>query len=517
MWLLSWVDLQWGDALECEFGGHPDEAAHYVTGLMVYDYLNTDLGGHPLRFAEAYYETYPKVALGHFPPGFYAVQALWFTLASASMESVLALQSLTAALIASLLVWTGRRLGIAWLPLLVMGGVFCLLPLVHRYVAMVMSDLLLSLGCLLASICFGWYLQTQRWVASVCFGLVAAATIMVKGSGLMLALVPPVAIALSGKWALLKRWSLWLGAVPVLLICFPWMLVTYKITQEGMVQAWSVGYMAAAVPYFAKELNHTLGPVLLILLGVGLVGVLRQFWVSGPLDGMRAVLLALPVGLAVTYLFIPVGFEQRYWLPAVAPFLVLAALGWEMIAGGLQRKGVPAGGLVAVGVVATGLAVLPIAARPTKVFGGFDSLIQLIHQSNRTAADKTLVVSDARGEGAVIAGLAMGDARPGGAVLRGSKVLSTSDWMGRGYQLAHETDDALAQYLVNEGIEWIVVDESVSADRRTTHHDQMTRWMEQPGVFERVQSATIRRKYGVEGGEAHLYQRRAPASEDAAE
>jgi hypothetical protein len=31
-----------------ELGGHPDEAAHYVTGRRVADYVTTDLGVAPL-------------------------------------------------------------------------------------------------------------------------------------------------------------------------------------------------------------------------------------------------------------------------------------------------------------------------------------------------------------------------------------------------------------------------------------------------------------------------------------
>ena len=47
-----------------EFGGHPDEAGHYVTGLMVRDYVATGFPGSPMKFAGEYYRHYPKVALG---------------------------------------------------------------------------------------------------------------------------------------------------------------------------------------------------------------------------------------------------------------------------------------------------------------------------------------------------------------------------------------------------------------------------------------------------------------------
>ena len=59
--------LQTG-AYKSEFGGHPDEAAHYVTGLMIRDYLTGGIPEHPMKFARNYYDHYPKVALGNWPP-----------------------------------------------------------------------------------------------------------------------------------------------------------------------------------------------------------------------------------------------------------------------------------------------------------------------------------------------------------------------------------------------------------------------------------------------------------------
>ena len=82
--------LQWTEgAYQAEFGGHPDEAAHYVTGLMIHDYVAAGLPGNPMTFALEYYDHYPKVALGNWPPLFYVLQAGWtllFTPDRASMR-----------------------------------------------------------------------------------------------------------------------------------------------------------------------------------------------------------------------------------------------------------------------------------------------------------------------------------------------------------------------------------------------------------------------------------------------
>ena len=72
------VLLQWASGTyHSDFGGYPDEPGHYVTGLMVRDYIAAGFPDSPSRFAENYYLHYPKVAIGHWPPVFYSIQAAW--------------------------------------------------------------------------------------------------------------------------------------------------------------------------------------------------------------------------------------------------------------------------------------------------------------------------------------------------------------------------------------------------------------------------------------------------------
>src|SRR5215472_4676504 len=43
-----------------EVGGAPDEGGHFITGLMVHDYLVASDHRAPMRFAETYYLHYPR-------------------------------------------------------------------------------------------------------------------------------------------------------------------------------------------------------------------------------------------------------------------------------------------------------------------------------------------------------------------------------------------------------------------------------------------------------------------------
>src|SRR3954447_174668 len=43
------------------FGAQPDEAGHYVTGVMIRDYLASGFRVRPLAFAQDFYIHYPRV------------------------------------------------------------------------------------------------------------------------------------------------------------------------------------------------------------------------------------------------------------------------------------------------------------------------------------------------------------------------------------------------------------------------------------------------------------------------
>src|SRR5262249_12815975 len=60
-------------AYGAERGNYSDESAHYLNGLLVRDYLTSALGQNPLRYAEAYYLNYPKIAPLMWPPFFHVV------------------------------------------------------------------------------------------------------------------------------------------------------------------------------------------------------------------------------------------------------------------------------------------------------------------------------------------------------------------------------------------------------------------------------------------------------------
>src|SRR5579875_2135828 len=64
-------------AYHMPFSSDADEPSHVISGLLVRDYIARGFPGTPLHFAENYYFHYPKVAIGHWPPLFYAAEGTW--------------------------------------------------------------------------------------------------------------------------------------------------------------------------------------------------------------------------------------------------------------------------------------------------------------------------------------------------------------------------------------------------------------------------------------------------------
>src|ERR1700676_2529150 len=102
-------------AFRSELSGESDAPAHYITALMIRDYIAQGIPAKPLVFAKNYYLHYPKVAFGHWPPLFHVSEAAWMLVFGVSRTSVLCLVlAITALLGATLYSVVARAFG-SWL------------------------------------------------------------------------------------------------------------------------------------------------------------------------------------------------------------------------------------------------------------------------------------------------------------------------------------------------------------------------------------------------------------------
>ena len=468
-------------AWRSDFGGHADEAAHVVTSLMVRDYLG---GGflecwHPMRYAEAYYERFPKVALGHYPPGFYLVASAGL-LPFRSGATFLVLMNLLCAG-TGILVWSlGRRLLNHDGQAAVVAFLYVILPQSRTYTAIVMADLLLVLLGLLAARFFLCFLRSGSIRDAFLFGLAAAGAILTKGSGIGLALLPLIALLLSGKGKWLISPRLWVAPVPVMLFAFPWMFLTAGITGEGMQESGLLEWARGALPYYGKAVISESGWVSVIaLVAAGGFGTFRWIRRKQGVTEVEAVLWALLGCGIVIPLAVPAGLDHRYLMPVMPSILLLGASQIRHFSG----KGESALGTVLICLFC--LFVFGETWRPVKKLytGASGSIERILEDSEGKKAGevspKVLVVSSVAGEGAVIAAGAL--LAPDSLTLaRGSKELSLSDWMGRGYLVGFETPEELAGILGARGIDYLVTD----PPPETTpfeHWRMLGRWLDGEG------------------------------------
>ncbi len=495
-----------GGAHRSEFGGHPDEAAHYVTGLFVRDatvmagrYVAGDRPGSPMQagkeFADRYYAHYPKIGLGVWPPFFYLVQTAWTLPFSSSRASLLLLLCALAAGVAWQ-VFRGLRTEFGIWPAGFGAALLISLPLFRESYGMIMAETLSALLMFSAMLAWGAFLDRERRGDALRFGLFAALAILTKGTGLALALAAPLALLFTRKFYLLKRPALWAAALLVLILAGPWTWATRNLGRGGWVEpGLSWHFTREALPYYVTKFGLALGMLPLLLFGVG---VLVRVRAGATEQGRWAAAGALIVAVLVFQSLAPVGFEARHLVPTLPAAVMFAVAGFMALS--KSRASTPVAAFL--GVVVLASAVWPIE---TKGYSGFGTLAQAVI-SETAPADVILVSSDARGEGMFISEVAMRESRPGHVIQRASKTLASSAWSGSGYAPRFGDEEELLTFLTGGRIQYLLLDDAVPEDKRREHQEQLRRVVAQnQDRFWLVASSEIMRAGERQFAPAKLY------------
>ena len=473
-----WQKMEGAD--RSEFGGHPDEAAHYVTGLFVHDavvegwkYLGGGMKGSPVavgkEFANNYYAHYPKIGLGVWPPFFYVVQTAWTLPFSVSRASMLLLLCGLAAVVAGQLFSVLRREFGFWAG--IFGGVMWLsLPLVRAGYGMVMAETLCTILIFGAMMAWGDFLDSGKRGDAVRFGIFAGLAIMTKGTGMALALAAPLALVGSRRWGLLLRFELWLGVILVAILAGPWTWATCHLGRGGWVEpSLSWRFTSEAIPYYLGKFGRSLG---WLPLGLFLIGVWVKVGVGVRGQGRWVASGALILSVMIFQSLAPVGLEARHLISVIPSALMFVVAGMVAVVGVLEseRGRRPIFG-VGLGLLVVGSICPPFVQ---KGFGGFAPLAEWVVKEGKEGS-VTMVSSESRGEGMFIAEVAMREKRPRSVIERASKILAKSEWNGTGYARQFANDEALLEFLMSGKIRYLVVDEDVPEAKRREHHDQLPR------------------------------------------
>ena len=480
-----------GGAYHSEFGGHPDEAAHYITGLMVRDYIAARAPGSPIAYGEQYYAHYPKVALGVWPPAFYIAQSAWTLPFGPSRTSILLLMATLAAGVA-LLIHLSLREEYGPLAAGAAALAFLCLPLVREYYSMVMAETLCAAAMFAAALLWGRYLDRERPRDALLFALCAALAILTKGTALALALMAPLALAFTRKWHLLRRPALWGAAALTALLAGPW---TWHFRDAGRLKGgWEQpsptwAWTRDALPYYGTKLFLGLTAVLTLLALIGLLVKLRH---PGPQRGRWAAAAALLLAVFTFQSIIPCGKEARHLISALPAGIMFALAGAAIFWRGIRtaESAIPPGAarfqfrnltwitlpLIALAFIGSTFAV-PLA----KGFTGFRPVAQTILGGVHPRPPRLLISSDARGEGMFISELAMHEPRPGSTIERASKILATGSWSGDRHQETYTDPDTLHRRLLAGHFDYIILDDAIPEPKRRPYHSLLRRTLQEHG------------------------------------
>jgi hypothetical protein len=176
--------------------------------------------------------------------------------------------------------------------------------------------------------------------------------------------------------------------------------------------------------------------------------------------------------------------DPRYITLIFAPLYGLAGLGVMTACGGIRSNVRRWATQLAIFGVLTALHFIERPTLSAQVPLGYGAVA--VHLgAERLAGSRVLVVSDELGEGAGVVEIAVMDLTPRPAVIRGSKLLASDDWMGRNFRLRYDSADSILAELEAMHVDYVILDSSPQAQRLdywplmhtlvTTHSDRVQR------------------------------------------
>ena len=463
-------------AYQAEAGRYSDDAAHFMNGMLVRDYLTTGLGQNPITFAENYYLSYPKIAPLMWPPLFHGVLGLLLLLGGAPYETAL----LLVAAVTAWLVWRIHRIveQIAGaLPAFLAAGLTLSTNVVAGLSGGVMLDLAIAACALEAVYWLSRYVQSESKRHAALFGVFAAAACLTKGNGLAVLLTPAFLMVLTGRYDLLRKRGLYLAGAIVLLAATP--LVALNVRYEASIDSFgplTAPLLLDRVSFYSLHLWRQLGPVLLALGTTGVVLAALARYRSRPRssdyeDSLGPILVvalaSLVISVLLFHLLVPLRIigVNRYLAPVIAPFLGIACLTmWTVVAAikssTIRKIGFP----LAIGIVVAGSWATRLPVRAAESMG-YREMIGFLHDRGELANARLLVISDEFGEGAFVTEAARLGLRPAPMMIRGSKFLATDDWVGNHFKLRYGSSSELLSDLEAVQMSYVLIDGATSSVR----------------------------------------------------
>lgn len=435
---------------QAAFGGFPDEAAHFIGGVLAHDYMHDALGQDPKRYAIEYYVHIPYFAIGPWPPFYYLLEGAWVSVAGARRESALGLVAVMATLLLLLFYFIlRRRFGEipAWSGCLLLLSV----PAVQWSACLVMIDIATSLFALVSLCFFVRFLDERRWQDSLLFGIFGGIAILTKNSAYYITMAPPLMILLGRRWDCLKSRALWLAPLAVAVIYAPWLLVSRQVFLLGLVGLQAPGIVGTTWNYLLVLWPQT--SFLMLPAAIGALAILRRARTAQGMDlCMLSLLPAVPLSIYIARMSV----QERLLIPAYASVVYLACEGFLAVLdwSGLGRRRAFSAAMVLTAALFCAFNLLRFPHPPVNDIHPGVAFIQ-----GRDGDQPGAVLVPSAREGPWIAEFVQTEtARPRRIFVRPTKILSEEDWNGADSRPFYHSVDEIAALLERMPLRYIVLE-----------------------------------------------------------
>jgi hypothetical protein len=447
-----------------QFGAYPDEPAHYMAGLMVCDYIAAGFPSRPVTFAANYYSHMPFMAIGYWPPMFYAVEGLWMEVFGWQRTSLLLLVAVIVASVAATCFWVmAPYLG---LPGAFLTGLLLLVTPVFQWSSsLVMTDILLTLVCLWFGLSFAAWAERPSPLGALLSGVLLAAAMLTKINSAQLVFTIGLFLAVANQWSLLRKPSFWIIPGISALLWLPWILSTHQLVLLGFGGLTRTNF---------EKLLYGLGRMLWI--NLSWLGILV---LAGAIYGLRnrranftlVICALLPVSYAAFLLAAGLEIELRFLAPIIAPCIVLAGIGISRLARmSAFHKLRPQ---LVVPLIAA-FSVTGFAAttgfgwhRPTR-----DTVTPVVEFLEGYGSPNASVLVPTSAEGPFIAEFARHDARrPQRILVRPTKLLASETWNGDAYRAKYSEETEMIAALDRFPVSFIIISQGKTMG--TASHDRL--------------------------------------------
>lgn len=437
----------------------PDPPAQFTTGVMVHDYLRSALGSNPLAFAQSFYVRFPKVAIGQWPPVYFAVQAAWYMVFPISPDSARILSAAIALTMAAVLFLRLRR-RCGSVAASAAAAVFLSIQRIQLAAWEVMSDLLTGLFVLLAVLSLSTFLEEPRRRRSAWyFALWSSAALLTKGSAFALAPFALLAPLLAWRPRCFGVIWYWVSGIACAIASAPFYILVARMGFGYSLKPPAIG----PDPSFSKlvyltRLWSTAPALVWALAAVGFATAVHHRWrgandESATTDALLAGTWILAQVLSL--MAFSVTQEARVFIPALAPAAILLGYCVHRIQRALRHR--PVFAMAAPAVLGL-LCIATCGAAPVLRIDGYLAAVDSIPY--RPEGCLMLASGDAPGQGAIIAERLAHDPWHSGIVLEASRVLVEASWFGNHYRPLFGDADEVRKYLVDLPVRYILLDDS---------------------------------------------------------